>query len=102
MNYIYNDLLHSIELTKQYLLEKGISYSMPNSSFQNDDSVIMEIFEELKIVKRGIYSSNGDVDKLNKYVSDFISIKYNPNYIAMVNCIKSDNECMTLRKVSNR
>lgn len=101
MNYVYNDLLHSIELTKQYLLDNNISYSLKDN-FQNGDLEILEIFNKLDAIKKGFYSSNGDITKLNKYVSDFISIKYSPSYLAMVNSIRNNKEVMTLRKVSSR
>ena len=99
--HIYDDLLKSIELIKQYLLEHGESYSMQNmNSF--DIVFANSIFFQLENIKRGLNGCFDSTSKTEEFVSDFLSIKYNPQYIEIVKSVRKENNNRCLRKVSSR
>lgn len=99
-NYIYNSLLNYIDLFKQYLLSNELSYSLPNNS-QCDQLAVIELFKKLDSVKKGLYSSNSTL-QLNEAISEFISIKYNPMFISIIDSVYNSECTRSLKKVSAR
>ncbi|MCI8330600.1 MAG: hypothetical protein HFE04_00695 [Bacilli bacterium] len=99
-NYIYNSLLNYMDLFKQYLASNGLSYSSPDNS-QYDQLNVIELFKKLDNIKKGLYSSNSTL-QLNEAISEFISIKYNPMFISIIDSVYNSECTRSLKKVSTR
>lgn len=98
MDFIYNDLLHSIEITKDFLLhDLCSSYLISKENASN-------ILEQLNNIKMGLNFANskGQAELANSYISDYLSIKYSPLYIEINESMKSKSSNKVLKLVSSR
>mgnify|MGYP001037454970 CR=1 FL=1 len=97
MKNIYNDLIGSLELMKQYLLENGGSYSLYASDTKKELESVNELFESLVNIKKGINSSV-NTNQLDTYISRYLSIKYSSDYIKIAKSVRDKKTSRNLKK----